>query len=134
MKRMLYIMLILAAAVCSCGGSKEPAPTSQESVSVNPSELSCAASATVLTLNVTASAAFQAYAEDGIEWVTVTPSYSAEKSAAVTVSVADNVAYQARETYVTIVRNSVEPRLERAFFTALVQMGFHVKIESNDRS
>ncbi len=102
MKRILYISLILASAACSCGGSKEPAPTSQETVSVNPSELSCAASATVLTLNVTASAAFQAYAEDGIEWVTVTPSYSAEKSAAVTVSVADNVAYQARETYVTI--------------------------------
>ena len=37
-------------------------------------------------------------------------------------------------TYISIVRNSVEPRLERAFFTALVQMGFHVKIESNDRS
>lgn len=37
-------------------------------------------------------------------------------------------------TYVNIVRNSVEPRLERAFFTALVQMGFHVRIESNDRS
>ena len=102
MKRILYISLILASAACSCGGQKEPAPTSQETVSVNPSELSCAASATVLTLNVTASAAFQAYAEDGIEWVTVTPSYSAEKSAVVTVSVVDNVAYQARETYVTI--------------------------------
>ena len=37
-------------------------------------------------------------------------------------------------TFISIVRNSVEPRLERAFFTALVQMGFHVKIESNDRS
>lgn len=37
------------------------------------------------------------------------------------------------ETCISIVRNTVEPRLERAFFTALVQMGFHVKIESNDR-
>lgn len=37
------------------------------------------------------------------------------------------------KTCVNIVRNSVEPRLERAFFTALVQLGFHVKIESNDR-
>jgi hypothetical protein len=37
------------------------------------------------------------------------------------------------KTYVNIVRNSVEPRLERAFFTALVQLGFHVRIESNDR-
>ena len=39
----------------------------------------------------------------------------------------------AGKTYVNIVRNSVEPRLERAVFTALVQLGFHVKIESNDR-
>ena len=37
------------------------------------------------------------------------------------------------KTYINIVRNSVEPRLERAFFTALVQKGFHVKLESNDR-
>ena len=37
------------------------------------------------------------------------------------------------ETYISIVRNSVEPRLERAFFTALVRQGFHVKLESNDR-
>lgn len=37
------------------------------------------------------------------------------------------------KTYVNIVRNSVEPRLEQAFFTALVRMGFPVKIESNDR-
>lgn len=102
MKKIFFISLILAAAACSCGGSKEPVSPSKETVSVNPTELSCAASASVLTLNVTASAAFQAYAEDGIEWVTVTPSYSAEKSAAVQVSVADNVAYQARETYVTI--------------------------------
>jgi hypothetical protein len=103
MKRILYISLILAAAACSCGGSKEPAtPTGQETVSVNPTELSCAASASVLTLNVTASAAFQAYAEDGIGWVSVKPSYSAEKTAAVTVSVDDNIAYQPRETYITI--------------------------------
>lgn len=37
------------------------------------------------------------------------------------------------KTYVNIVRNSVQPRLEQAFFTALVRMGFHVKLESNDR-
>lgn len=37
-------------------------------------------------------------------------------------------------TYINIVRNSKEPRLERAFFTALVKLGCHVKIESNDRS
>lgn len=36
------------------------------------------------------------------------------------------------KTYFNIVRNSVEPELEREFFTALVRMGFHVKIESND--
>lgn len=38
------------------------------------------------------------------------------------------------KTYLNIVRNSVEPRLERAVFTALVQMGYHVRLESNDRS
>ncbi len=37
------------------------------------------------------------------------------------------------KTYINIVRNTVEPRLEREFFTALVKLGFHVKIESNDK-
>ena len=37
------------------------------------------------------------------------------------------------KTYINLVRNSVEPRLERTFFTGLVRLGFHVKIESNDR-
>ena len=36
------------------------------------------------------------------------------------------------KTYFNIVRNSVEPALEREFFTALVKMGLHVKIETND--
>ena len=35
-------------------------------------------------------------------------------------------------TYVNIVRNSIEPRLERGFFTRLVKLGLHVKLESND--
>ena len=37
------------------------------------------------------------------------------------------------ETYVNLVRNTVEPRLERLFFTALVKQGLHVKIESNGK-
>ena len=36
------------------------------------------------------------------------------------------------KTWFNIVRNSVEPRLERRFFTKLVRMGFHVRVESND--
>lgn len=37
-------------------------------------------------------------------------------------------------TFINIVRNTAEPRLERAFFTRLVQLGFHVKVETNDRA
>ena len=37
------------------------------------------------------------------------------------------------ETFVNIVRNTVEPELERIFFTKLVKLGFHVKLETNDR-
>ena len=29
--------------------------------------------------------------------------------------------------------NTVEPELERIFFTKLVKLGFHVKLETNDR-
>jgi len=37
------------------------------------------------------------------------------------------------KTFINIVRNSVEPRLEERFFTKLVELGFHVKIESNSK-
>ncbi len=37
------------------------------------------------------------------------------------------------ETYVNIVRNTVAPELERRFFTKLVRLGFHVKLEANGK-
>ena len=37
-------------------------------------------------------------------------------------------------TYINIVRNTVEPRLEEIFFTNLVKLGCRVAVESNDRA
>ena len=37
------------------------------------------------------------------------------------------------KTFINIVRNTREPRLERMFFTGLVRLGYHVRIESNSR-
>jgi hypothetical protein len=37
------------------------------------------------------------------------------------------------QTFLNLVRNTREPRLERLFFTRLVELGFHVKLESNDK-
>ena len=37
-------------------------------------------------------------------------------------------------TFINIVRNSVEPRLEEIFFTKLVKLGCRVTVESNDRA
>ena len=104
MKIRLYVIpVLLAVAACSCGGGKEPVnPIEDETVNVSPTVLSCKAPATELSLNVTASAAFQAFPEDGIDWLSVTPSYSAEKSAVVTVKVADNVSFRERSSFVTI--------------------------------
>lgn len=39
----------------------------------------------------------------------------------------------AGKTYLNVVRNSREPRLEQKLFPALVRLGLHVKIESNSR-
>ena len=36
-------------------------------------------------------------------------------------------------TYINIVRNTVEPELEKEFFRRLVKLGFNVKIDSNSR-
>ena len=37
------------------------------------------------------------------------------------------------QTCINLVRNTLEPTLERIFFTHLVKLGFHVKLESNDK-
>ena len=38
------------------------------------------------------------------------------------------------KTFINLVRNTVEPKLERLFFTRLVKLGYHVKIESNGKT
>lgn len=94
---------LFAVAACSCDGGKEPVvPADEETVNVSPTILYCSAPAQELTLDVAASAAFQAFPEDGVEWLSVTPSYSAQKNAVVTVKVEDNVSFKERSSFVTI--------------------------------
>ena len=103
MRPMNFIIpVFFAIAACSCGG-KENADTPEEgSVSVTPASLECDAHENTLTLNVTASGAFQAYAGDGVDWVSVDPSYSKESSAVVTVKVSENLAFKERSTEITV--------------------------------
>lgn len=78
------IPLILLAAV-SCGGKEKTAVEDTANVKVTPASLSCSADASVLELQVIAEGPFQAYCNDS--WVSVSPSYSAETTATVTVEV-----------------------------------------------
>ncbi len=98
----IFFPVLFAIAACSCGGKETGTPAETGSVQVTPSSLSAPAQETVLTLDVQASGPFQAYAEDGIEWVSVDPSYSKESSATVTVQVAENFTYKERGTEITI--------------------------------
>ena len=105
MKSIKYIIpLLFAIAACSCGGKDEGGnSTGQDAtVTVNPTTLSCDAHENVLTLDVTASGAFQVYAGDGIDWVSVDPSYSKESSAVVTVKVLENLSFKERATEITV--------------------------------
>lgn len=104
MRVIQYILMpvFFAIAACSCGGKDNEASQKEETVTVNPTSLSCDENAQTLTLNVTASAAFQAFPADGVEWVKVEPSYSAAASAPVTVTVSKNDTYKLRETEITI--------------------------------
>ena len=95
----LFATLLLLA---SCGGQEQPAASGQESVSVHPESLSCGASEAALTLQVTASAAFQVFPADGCDWVGVEPAYSAVASAPVTVTVKKNDTYKERSTELTV--------------------------------
>lgn len=93
---------LIAIAACSCGGREEVKNTDSETISVTPPELTCNAEENTLTLHVQASKAFQAFAEDGIEWVSVDPPYSSASEADVTVKVEENASYKDRNTEITI--------------------------------
>jgi len=101
-KAKLLIASLFAIAACGCGGGSEDKIESAETVTVTPASLSCNAEANVLTLHVKASKAFQAYAEDGIEWITVEPAYSSAPEADVTVKVSENASYKERSSEITI--------------------------------
>ena len=103
MKSLRFIIpVFFAIAACSCGGKDTEGPTDEASVRVTPTELTCDAHENTLTLNVTASGSFQAYAGDGVDWVSVDPSYSKESSAVVTVKVSENLNFKDRSTDITI--------------------------------
>lgn len=123
MKRVLYITFFLAAAACSCGGQKEPVTPETGTVSVNPTELTCDQDAQTLSLQVTASGAFQVFPDDGVNWVTVDPSYSAASSATVSVKVTKNDTFRDRATVVTVKCGTTRKKI------SLTQSGGEVDID-----
>lgn len=98
---LLPLLFLTLACACGGGGDKE-VPSKTESVTVTPSSLSCDQNAQTLTLDVTASGAFQVFPADGVSWVTVEPAYSTASSAKVSVKVAKNDTYRDRETTITV--------------------------------
>ena len=98
---LLPLLFLTLACACGGGGDKE-VPSKTESVTVTPTSLSCDLNEQTLTLDVTASGAFQVFPADGVSWVTVEPAYSAASSAKVSVKVAKNDTYLDRETTITV--------------------------------
>ena len=120
-----YIIMpvFFAIAACSCGGKDNEATQTTETVNVNPTSLSCDENAQTLTLSVTASAAFQAFPADGVEWVKVEPSYSAAPNAQVTVTVSKNDTFKERNTEITVKCGSTRVKVP------LTQAGGQVDID-----
>ena len=98
---LLPLLFLTLACACGGGGDKE-VPSKTESVTVTPTSLSCDQNEQTLTLDVTASGAFQVFPADGVSWVTVEPAYSAASSAKVSVKVTKNDTYLDRETTITV--------------------------------
>ena len=101
MKLMVSIFATLLL-LAGCNGKEQPDATDKDTVKVSPEALSCKAPACELSLQVTASGAFQVMPADGCEWVSVEPAYSAASSATVKVKVGENASYKERSTTVTV--------------------------------
>lgn len=122
---LLPLFFLTLACACGGGGGKE-VPSKTETVTVNPTSLSCDQNEQTLTLDVTASDAFQVFPADGVNWVSVEPSYSANPSAKVTVKVSKNDTYSDRETFITVKCGTTREKV------TLSQSGGEVDIDMPD--
>ena len=103
MYKMTVIPLLLLA-LTACGGNTEP-ETPVDNVKTSPEALTFTAEPQTLELQVNAGASFQAYCDD--DWVKVEPSYVAESSGTVKVSVTENIDFEPRSSEVVIKVGSV---------------------------
>ena len=97
---MFFLSALLLLAACSCGGGKDEPVVETDTVKTAPEALSFKAEGETLTLNVTAGGAFQVYCND--DWVKVDPSYVNSGSGTVSVTVTENMEFEARETEVVV--------------------------------
>lgn len=139
----LFVLSLLVLSACSCGENDKPVPEIQ-TVSVNPESLECAASGGELTLNVNASAGFQVYVADGVDWAFVEPSFSAEPVATVTVTLGENASYKDRSAEITVKCGSTRQKvtltqkaMEKGELSIDVPEGYHLvwhdEFESGDQ-
>ena len=84
----LISVLLLAATACGCGGKVDPDDKIPEgTVSTSPTSLEIGPEGGLISLQVTTSGAWQAYASDATTWATVEPAYSATAGGTLTVKV-----------------------------------------------
>lgn len=94
-------LILLTCTSSSCAEVGGEVPSSEDTISISPSELSCTADAQTLKLEVTASKGFEAYSND--EWVKkVDPAYSPSSSGTVSITVDENLKREARTGTVVI--------------------------------
>ena len=98
---LLIPVIALFSTASSCGGEKPDTPVPEANISTAPVKLECSAEAQTLTLEVTASDAFEAYSNT--EWVSkVDPAYSPASRGTVRITVEENLKREARTGEVVV--------------------------------
>ena len=103
------ISVFLAAVALVCCGSREDPVQEQDNVKTTPEALAFSAEPQTLTLQVTAGQAFQAYSNN--DWITVDPAYTAEASGTVSVTVTENMDFEARNGELVIKAGTVRHKV-----------------------
>ena len=103
------ISVFLAAVALVCCGSREDPVQEQDNVKTTPEALAFSAEPQTLTLQVTAGQAFQAYSNN--DWITVDPAYTAEASGTVSVTVTENMDFEARSGELVIKAGTVRHKV-----------------------
>ena len=103
-------LLVCLISLTACGGDDDSTTQINDTVTCGVNELQFTADKGDQTVQVTATREWKAYSESA--WITISPNYSTNKEATITVSAAENNTYEQRTGKVTVLAGAARTNIQ----------------------